>query len=386
MEKNQLLELASKISEGTATDAEIALYNTFFNSFQNKDGVWDEQLMGNREAIERELAERINSKIEHSPHQGKVRRLYYTVASSAAILCLIAFSIFYFSTPIPKESKLLVRTPATLNSPAGDINPGGKRALLTLADGTMIDLDSVPTGAVVRRSDLVISKQEDGQLLYEVISDNTERTNSELTYNTLSTPRGGQYQIVLPDGSKVWLNAMSSLKFPIAFHRNERKVQLTGEGYFEVTKNREAPFIVSLNQCDVEVLGTCFNIDAYSTDESTTTLLTGSVKVSLENQERFIKPGQKALVNKTIAIEKADTELAIAWKNGFMSFENEDIRSIMEKVSRWYDVEVVYAGKIPDRKFTGEISNHAKLSELLMILELSDIHFRIENRKVIISS
>ncbi len=383
MDKEKFLQLASKINDGSATDADVALYNACISYFENENIVWDEELMGNKELIENEISQRINKHINYPIADGNIRSMYVRIASAAAVLCLITFTIFYVYQ-YKQLNKSVAKTKAP-GSRSTDINPGGSKALLTLADGTSIDLNSIPAGALIHQFNTELSKTADGQLLYNVSNKYTDPQNSITAYNTLSTPRGGQYQIVLPDGSKVWLNSVSSLRFPVAFAKNKRKVELSGEAYFEVAKNKNAPFIISVNKHEIEVIGTSFNISAYSVKTTKTTLIAGLVKVKKGSNSRIIKPGEKAIVNELIEVSDADTEQDVAWKNGLMSFNNEDIRSIMLQVSRWYDVEVVYAGKVPERKFTGEITRNAKLSELLKILELSDINFKIDDRRIIIS-
>lgn len=383
MDKEKFLQLATKISEGSATDADVALYNACISYFENENIVWDEKLMGNKEFIENEISQRINKHINYPIAHGNIRSIYVRIASVAAVLCLITFTIFYLYQN-KQLNKSVAKTKAS-GSRSTDIKPGGNKALLTLANGTSIDLNTIPAGTLIHQSNSELSKTAGGQLVCNVSNKYADPQNSITSYNTLSTPRGGQYQIVLPDGSKVWLNSVSSLRFPVAFTKNYRKVELSGEAYFEVAKNKNAPFIISVNKHEIEVIGTSFNISAYSVKTTKTTLIAGLVKVKKGNNSRIIKPGEKAIVNELIEVSDADTEQDVAWKNGLMSFNNEDIRSIMLEVSRWYDVEVVYTGKVPERKFTGEITRNARLSELLKILELSDINFKIDDRRIIIS-
>jgi len=210
--------------------------------------------------------------------------------------------------------------------------------------------------------------------------------NTEVAFNTMSTPRGRQFQLVLADGSMVWLNAASSIRFPTAFTGKDRKVEVTGEVYFEVAKNPSKPFKVMANGTEIEVLGTHFNIDAY--DEVTkTTLLEGSVKINTQNKTSFLKPGQQAQIvagGEIKTSNSVDVEQVMAWKNGRFVFEDADLQTIMSQVSRWYDVDVVYQDKMPKRSFTADISRNTNLSVFLKVLDVSGIHFKIEGKKLLV--
>ncbi|MDO8994551.1 MAG: DUF4974 domain-containing protein, partial [Daejeonella sp.] len=207
-------------------------------------------------------------------------------------------------------------------------------------------------------------------------------------YNTLSTPMGGQYQLSLPDGSRVWLNSGSSIRFPTAFIGKERIIELKGEAFFDIRENKKMPFIVRTNNSmDIRVLGTQFNVMAYDDEKNiNTTLLEGSVQILKESGTAFLEPGQAAILNKgtgKIKVAAADIEEAVAWKNGFFIFSNENIESIMRKVSRWYNVEVDYQGNLSNKDFVGTISRDKNISEILKMLELTGaVHFRIEGRRI----
>jgi ferric-dicitrate binding protein FerR (iron transport regulator) len=276
-----------------------------------------------------------------------------------------------------------------------EIIPGSNKALLTLADGKQIVLEDTKSGLLAQQENTIVNKENDSVLVYS--SQGPKMVKPQ--FNTISIPRGGQYQVVLPDGTKVWLNASSSLRFPTAFNGIERHVELSGEAYFEVKKDKDMPFIVTVinkhqyhgigkNNMRIEVLGTHFNVMAYE-DESNaiTTLLEGSVKVGNNLTNVLLKPGQQALFNKTdkINISVADTEGAVAWKNGYFKFSNENIRSIMNKISRWYDVDIEYKGKLPEKTLWGTISRFEDVSEVLKTLELTgSIHFKLEGRRLIV--
>jgi ferric-dicitrate binding protein FerR (iron transport regulator) len=264
------------------------------------------------------------------------------------------------------------------------IVPGGNHAVLVLADGSVIKLDSTGNGVVSAQGTITITIKDSGQLIY---TSNGQAPDRESGFNTLKTPRGGQYQVVLPDGTKVWLNAATSLKYPAFFAANERKVELNGEAYFEVAKNPKSPFRVIVNgKPGVEVLGTHFNMMAYGDEPfMATTLLEGSVKIG----STILKPGQQANVEfaeqKIQVINDIDVNEIIAWKNGKTSFKDASIQTIMRGVSRWYDVDISYEGKIPDKRFKGGLPRDANLSDLLSVLEQSGIHFRVEGKKITVT-
>ncbi len=266
-----------------------------------------------------------------------------------------------------------------------DIAPGGNKAILTLADGKKISLTDAKNGTLANQDVVNINKTQDGQLVYN-ISNHQNGNAQTITYNTIETPRGGQYHLTLADGTQVWLNAASSLRYPTTFTGKERKVELTGEAYFEVVHNAKSPFKVISNGQEVEDIGTHFNINAYTDEPATkTTLLEGAVRVSENNHSKILNPGQQATVsNHTLTINTVDTEEAIAWKNGLFEFHNANIQAVMRQLSRWYDVDVSYAGGIPNREFSGKIHRNITALKVSDILSYSDIHFKIEGKKIIV--
>jgi len=308
------------------------------------------------------------------------KRSIWKISAAAAVIVAVAATGLYFHR---HENK--ISTPKLTLKPVlqHDALPGGNKALLTLANGKTIVLDSARNGILARQGSVNINKAGSGLIVY-----NTNSTNDTSTaINTISTPRGGQYQVVLPDGSRVWLNSASSLRFPTAFTGNQREVELTGEGYFEVAKNKSKPFNVKVKDINVAVLGTHFNIMAYNDEAAVkTTLLEGLVRLTYGNVTDMLKPGQQGVINnKGIKIIDVDTDEAVAWKNGFFDFERANIQDIMKQLSRWYGTEVIYEGKVPDDEFVGKISRDVKLSQVLHILELSHVRFRIENKKIIVT-
>lgn len=328
------------------------------------------------------------------------KRIWIKVAAAAIIF--IALSVggyFIFINPQPKQ--IVETEKQQLYNHKDDIAPGGNKAVLTLANGTQIVLDSAAKGALTQEGNTKIIKLDNGQLAYDPLNHSSTSLHSspslrtgEVLYNTISTPKGGQYQIVLADGSKVWLNAASSLRFPASFSGKERKVELTGEGYFEVAHDADSPFKVSADGMTVQVLGTHFNINAYSDEGSVkTTLLEGSVKVknempaNLESSSILLKPGEQADFTKDHNFKinsHPDLEEVMAWKDGNFEFNNTPVTDIMRQISRWYNVEIDYRGARPSRRLTGKISREVNLSKLIDMIQYTGVNMRIENKKVII--
>jgi ferric-dicitrate binding protein FerR (iron transport regulator) len=327
------------------------------------------------------LLEEIQQKIRLKLKPAKLIRLtlWRGVAAAVIILMFGIGSYYMFFT------KRLSEVAVNQNSPlTNDALPGGNKAVLELADGSKIILDNAKKGALTQQGNISVLKLDEGKIAYNTL----QKKSAKLLYNTITTPRGGQYLLILQDGSKVWLNAASSIRFPVAFLGKERKVDVTGEAYFEVTKNKNMPFRVAMNDMNVEVLGTHFNINAYADEASIkTTLLEGKVKVSRGTIVQMLLPGQQAqaIANGQIVLNtNADIEEVIAWKNGYFSFNGADIQTIMRQVSKWYDVEVIYENGIPSGHYRGKISRNVNASEMLKVLEESGIHFRIEDKKIII--
>ncbi len=264
-----------------------------------------------------------------------------------------------------------------------DVAPGSNKAILTLGNGSKIDLVNTKDGIIESDKGVKIDKAGE-TVIYK--SNSPKYSTSETVFNTITTPRGGQYQLALPDGSKVWMNNASSIKFPVAFSGNTREVVLSGEAYFEVAKNPNKPFIVHVNDLEVKVLGTHFNIMCYSDESSIkTTLIEGSVKLSKGNFSELLYPGKIATFqHQSFTVADADIEQELAWKNGYFIFNKSDIETIMRQLARWYDVNVNYEGAKPKNLFVGQIKKEASLAESLKIIELSGIHFKIEGRNLIV--
>ncbi|MEJ7694136.1 FecR family protein [Daejeonella sp.] len=304
---------------------------------------------------------------------------------AASILLILSTGLYFYTNRSPN-----LKIVKQIDSPQQRIIlPGGDKAVLTLSDGSRIILDNAKNGILAKQAGVSIQKTSDGMLLYSFATTGSEKISVKeeikIVYNKIETPKGGKYQLNLPDGSKVWLNASSSLRFPALFAGNSREVELTGEAFFDVAENKRKPFKVITKDQIVEVLGTQFNINSYS-DEGVikTTLIEGSVKIIYKDKVVMLGPGQQFQpVNSAAKVVEADTEEVVAWKNGYFLFKNEDIRSIMRKVSRWYDVEVSYEKDIPVVGFGGNISRSNNISEVLNALQLTNaVHFKVEGRRV----
>jgi len=310
---------------------------------------------------------------------------------AAAVIILISSAYVINRIILNRKSNDVVVKIEPLQEVKNDILPGGDKAILTLANGSQIILDSAANGIVAQQGQTEVVKLSNGQLVYKGAGDHV----NDVLYNTMATPRGGQYRLVLPDGSRVWLNAVSSIRFPTAFTGQERKVEISGEAYFEVVKDPSRPFRVLVRpvagnrNMEVEVLGTHFNINAYQDEPAIkTTLLEGSVKVTNGTAHTMIRPGQQTQLSingVTKVIQDADVSEAVAWKEGRFQFNDTELKTIMRQVMRWYDVDLEYKGNVPDRYFTADISRNKTLSGVLTILKLSDVDFRLDGKKLTVT-
>lgn len=387
MEEQKLKILISKYNSGAATPEERVLIENWYDSLNGAElSQSDHELEEIKQDSYKTLQTYIGTpKQNQYPIQNnKIISLTYVKWIAAAVLLSISITFYYY------KQHSIGQTNNTIAQ--NDIAPGGNKAILTLSNGSKLVLDDSKNGQLAKQGQTVVQKTGSGMLTYlsSVLSPN--QTAPEVTYNTITTPRGGQYNVVLPDGTQVWLNAASSLKFPTAFTGKERNVELTGEAYFEVAKNKAMPFHVSSAGQIVEVLGTHFDVNAYTDEVSlTTTLFEGSVKVAKGNLQAMLKPGQQSSVdnndiNTAIKVsEVTDADEIISWKNGKFSFNDTDIKTVMRQVSRWYDVDIEYTGKISaDDVFTGTFSRKMTAANALKVLEFSGINFKIEGRKIIV--
>lgn len=324
------------------------------------------------------------SLIEEEYHEPSFWRTTYGMAASVALI--IGFSFFgwlQYNANLKRTENRIVEVKSFEQH---DVLPGGDKAVLTLDDGSKVVLDNSANGSLGKQGETDIRKTQSGKVVYE----GGQVAVAKPMYNTLTTPKGGQYQVILSDGTKVWLNAASSLRFPTAFTGNERRVEMTGEVYFEVAKNPKMPFKVITQGQEVEVLGTHFNVMAFQNEKFIkTTLLEGSVKVSNNEKAAVLQPGQQSKVgiNSNIfrTVNDVNIEEELAWKNGYFQFNDASLEQVMRQIERWYDVDIEYVGKISNEHFTGKLPRNTNLSNVLKILSMSEVDFKIEGKKIIIT-
>lgn len=336
------------------------------------DAAWDEKM---RVAMSKNMNTRSTpTAVSATGRHVLLRRL----AAAAIMVGVIIGSVFYLKndpSTVDPGDRSVVRQ---------EVLPGGNRAVLTLSDGSRIDLGKADKGQLAIQGHTEVLKSEDGQLDYKHASEQI----TSMVYNTLQTPRGGQYQITLSDGSKVWLNAASSMHYPVTFSKKERRVEITGEAYFEIAKDPARPFIVKIDDMEVQVLGTRFNINGYQDEASIrTTLLEGRIQVQAPVGAQQMLPGQQASFRSGQPLKisnDVNLDETVAWKDGQFQFENSDIQSVMRQLSRWYDMDVRYDGQVK-KHFIGGISRQVNLSKVLSMLEQTgEVSFQIDGKMIIV--
>lgn len=374
MDQEYIYSLLQKYKDRTATEAEKEELATWYRQRAERDAVFpeDEQLVGES------MRTRLNYEITRPQRE---HRRFWLAAASVLLIVGVGMGLYFDYTHNRLDPGVV--------ADAGEIAPGSHKAMLVLADGSKVSLTEAANGKIASEQDIQITKSGEGQLTYTRTSNGSQPAVSG--YNTIETPKGGQYQVVLPDGSKVWLNAYSSLRLPLNFaNGKERRVELKGEAYFEVSHQPERPFIVMSGQQLVQVLGTHFNVKAYA-DERTikTSLLEGKVRVTAGTHHVTLVPGQQArLVDDAITVANVDTQEAVAWKDGYFRFDDERLEDIMHSVARWYDVDVVFENDaLKEETFAAVTTRFATISMLLKVMEQTgDVQFRIEGRTIHISS
>lgn len=375
MEEEKFRQILDRYIAGEASAEEEAWLESAYINWNSKEpNTYSESLL--KEGTD-QIWETVSKHIQPSR---KAAKLLIPLMSAAALVIISLAGIFIY-----KQNHKT--TDLTNISAYKDIKPGKDKAVLVLANGTKINLDKTNSGHLADQTGVSISKTADGQIVYAVPPQ--ENGPAETEYNTVVTPAGGQYQINLPDGTKVWLNASSSLTFP-TFFAAERTVKLKGEAYFEVSKisggGKRIPFFVESANQKIEVLGTHFNVNAYANETSTkTTLLEGSVQI---NGKVLLKPGEQSrLQGESIRVSAVNAEDYIDWKNGDFILEHNDFRSVMRKIARWYDVEIVYGDDAPTKlNLGGWISRSKNISSILQLMEQTGkVHFKIEGRRITVS-
>jgi transmembrane sensor len=383
-ELNQhLLEIMAKFKMGQATAAEIEEIDFWYDQQAVNSGYTDEMSAVERLEAKDKILQGINVRLQQEP--AAITKIYpykklKTFALAAAILLALGVALY---VQLGRQ-----KTAPNQLSATHDVSPGNNKAVLILANGKKINLTGLSNGQIASQTGMQITKTANGQLLYETI-ENTTSTDLKPEFNTIEVPIGGQWQVILPDHSKVWLNALSRITYPLHFIGHERKVKISGEAYFEVSHNAKMPFKVQAGSQTVEVLGTHFNIMAYADEKLIkTTLLEGSVKVSDGKTTKLLVPGEQAQAsNGEIAVTNdVDVEGVVAWKNGYFKFD-ENLETIMAKVAKWYDVDVLYQVKPdPSIVYAGKVSRSKNISSLLKIIAFNgDVHFKIEGRRVTVT-
>lgn len=386
-----ILELLEKYFSGTISEDEKNLLDKWYHSFNDSEV----ELQTQNDETEQQLGDRIKSKVLQTIHNenpqviSKPERKWQTPAAAAiGVFLILSLGLYFILSHKLSNQEMAKKAPAEIKI-NNDIAPGGNKAMLTLANGSTILLDSASNGLLTQQGNIKIQKLANGLVAYKMNGKQITQ-NDEAFYNTISTPRGGEYQVTLSDGTKVWLNAASSIRFPVVFTGKERKVVITGEAYFEVVKNKDMPFKVEANSTEIVDLGTHFNVNAYN-DEALikTTLLEGKVKVSVPDQSpEFLVPGQQADINKEGKIkvlDNVDTDEAVAWMHGHFQFTSADLQSILRQIARWYDVDIVYEGNVT-LHFTGQLNKNLNVSKVFETLSLTnEVHFKIIDKKIIVT-
>ncbi|QNK64772.1 FecR domain-containing protein [Pedobacter sp. PAMC26386] len=374
MQLKDVQNLLDRYQTGMVTEEEKTLVETWYLTYEDSSAKIPYQKI--EDAQKESLTDLINQ-----IQKRKERRFWPAMKIAASLIFVLAAGTSYLLFNKKTEQHEQVQR----KNISKDLLPGGNKAVLTLDDGQTIVLNGTKNGTLASQGDKIIDKTAEGQIAYSGSADFAKA--SRKLYNTVTTPRGGSYQLILSDGTKVWLNAASSIKYPVAFSGTERRVEISGEAYFEVAHHKNTPFRVVSEKQTVEVLGTHFNINAYDNEEEVkTTLLKGSVKVLSKDNNTILKPGEQAQLNNGVFHKsEVDIEDEIAWKNGFFNFKDASIETVMRQLSRWYDVDVKYEGKIPAREFTGEIPRNINATQLQEILNFKHIHFRISGRTIIVT-
>ncbi len=309
-------------------------------------------------------------------------KLWPRIAVAASVLLMLSIGGYFLVLQKQPSNQIA-------QNEIHDIAPGSNKAVLTLANGKTIILTGARNGKLAVQGYAAINKTADEKVVYKAdqVSPASETATKEVVYNTLTTPRGGQYHLVLADGTNVWLDAASSITYPVAFIGKDRQVNITGQVYFEVAHNAAKPFRVTTKNQTIEVLGTHFNVNAYPDEPNTkTTLFEGSIKLTSNTGQAILKPGQQAQINhgRINIVNDANMDEAIAWHKGLFEFHDADIQTVMRQLSRWYNVDVSYEGKITDRHFSGKLYRNVTALTVADILSYKKIHFRIEGKQIIV--
>lgn len=400
MTDNRLTYLFYRYFDGTATPIERKEFTAQLHSDEHQDAIkklmeeaWSD-FSFDAEVFSADKSKELYHAIAGISTEGEARedddenirkpfyRIYWRAA--AAVLLLFGLGYYYVARQFNQKKTLTAPTVTVQND---RVTPGGNRATLTLSNGATILLDSASKGLLAKEGSSLVIKSSEGQLVYQ----SAGAASVSGSFNTITTPRGGQYNLILPDGSRVWLNAASSIHYPTSFAAKERIVEITGEAYFEISKDPTKPFTVITQDTKIRVLGTHFNVNAYEDEKVLrTTLLEGSVSIERKSSSALLAPGQAADVERSakssnIIVSSVNAAKSIAWKEGYFQFDQTDLSTVMRQLSRWYNVDVSYEGIVPKREFDGEIDRQTPLTEVLKILKTSNINFRVEGSHLIVT-
>ncbi|HVU94041.1 MAG TPA: FecR domain-containing protein [Puia sp.] len=386
----EMEELSEKWMNGTITPEERDRLFEWFETFDDSELVLDPGQARVFQQLKKGMPEDIRRAMGS---QAVVRKMSWRRVAVAAAVLVLATGGGYFAFQGSKASVPVVTV--VRRAPAGDVLPGSDKAVLELGDGSQVVLDSTGSGGIRRQGGAEVVKTGVEGLKYTAVEGaGGAGGTGAVVYNRLTTPKGGQYRLELQDGTKVWLNAGSSIRYPTAFMGTERRVEIRGEAYFQVAQNAQQPFRVSVEGAaggsqEIEVLGTEFNVNGYADEpDARTTLVDGGVRVVRGDENVVLKPLQQA-VGSAMGLKKrelADLEQVVAWKSGAFGFEEADVPEILRQIARWYDVEVVYAGKMSSDRFTGRIPRNTSLAGVLKILNISGVRLEAENKKIVVRS
>jgi len=378
--KDEFIRLYQKYLDGQCSPEEIEMLEACHDEITMGDDGWNDDLR-KKDELYALLQQRIYSSLElKTIHQKWYTRRWVWVAATILVIFSVGLGI------LQSQRQRKIPSIVAIRSELQSIRPGSNKAYLTMSNGSVITLNGAANGVIAAQAGMKVNKIREGLLKY---TGNNEDTLQDAMFNLITTPRGGQYEVELADGTHVWLNSATSLKYPASFKGSERKVELSGEAYFEVAKNPSKPFLVAVNGVTVRVLGTHFNIMGYNDDRVVkTTLLEGSVRLSYNGCNALLSPGQQGALNDSqtkFNIVNVDVDDVVAWKNGFFAFDNEDIQTIMKRISRWYDVDVVFPDNFKRKSFGGTVSRFDNVAEVLKSLELTgSVHFKIEGRRIVV--
>lgn len=382
MERQRFLNLLDKYLSGQASDQEQQLLKEYYKRL---DALSELELTEEEEeTFQQTMLQNIRARIDNAElaEKSSTRRSYKIWYAAASILLVLGIGSYFYFNKIERVAPRMAITPGQ------EISPGSNKAILTLSNGEEIVLTSAADGVLASQGATKIIKKANGELAYKA-EDGAAGASPQPVYNTLTIPRGGQYQVVLPDGTKVLLNSASSLTYPAQFRGKERNISLKGEAYFEVAKNKTIPFVVKANDVQVHVLGTHFNISAYDDDAAIkTTLLEGSVRVNYGKATALLSPGQQGIAKtglNAISVQKANLDEVMGWTKGYFVFADLSIKEVMKIVGRWYDIEVEYRGNVQTKRFGGTTSRYDNITELLDYMKITGgVNYKIQGRRVIL--